>query len=205
MDTLHNGSEQQQLVCVMQYMPTPSPIFDKSIVYYRPRRDSQYDWRTNMSGCCQMFLRGQSSGTSSKMTDSLSLNIAGKSRTSSPHGLSETHLRLNGCLRLLLLWISHSSAAFRFSTTFLIKPQNLWGFFSGHFRGANAGLYPSDSEILPNFGTIERMHWLIHTSGGFELYLNYIYIVWLFSATKLEVHLSQTAFFLKSSVLEFVC
>lgn len=65
-------------------------------------------------------------------------------------------------------------------------------FLSGHFRDAELRWSTIEKEAYAIMATVERMHWLLATHRGFDLYTDHNNLVFLFDPTAVVADISQT-------------
>lgn len=66
-------------------------------------------------------------------------------------------------------------------------------FLSGHFTGPQLGWSTLEKEAFAIMATVERMHWLLATTDGFDLYTDHHNLIFLFDPLAVVPDLSQTS------------
>lgn len=65
-------------------------------------------------------------------------------------------------------------------------------FRAGHFRDTELRWYTIEKESYAIMETVERMHWLLATDRGFDLFTDHNNLVFLFDPTTAIADISQT-------------
>lgn len=66
-------------------------------------------------------------------------------------------------------------------------------FLSGHFSGAQLGWSTLEKEAYAIMATIERMHWILATTDGFDLFTDHHNLIFLFDPLAVVPNISQTS------------
>ena len=195
MDEPSNGAELQQFICAMQWMRNAIPTFSTIIQPLTDFMESIYASAGSRKKSAVSRVLLFKSGWSSKESDAFRL-----AKSALEHQVTLAHRNVDCRLCVYtdasdFLW---SGMVTQIPFEDIKKPhadqrhQPLC-FLSGQFKGASFGWSTLEKEASAIMSTVERMHWLLATPDGFDLFTDHHNLIFIFDPYAVVSDLSQSS------------